>query len=205
VHVALIAALLEYAPVRRALATAKPIMVSIITAPAPLAERPPSPRPRSGENRSHRGGGAVPPKSAAALLRRRRVASSFFGHVARRGAAAAAAPRSVRAEPRPSFHRASTRTICRIRRRVSAARATMHEQGKVLIRVLVSVDGPRTNRAQDVERLRETRPGGARNDPQLDVRAGAPRQREGRGVGRRARHVQPGRLKTRGAAASPVR
>ena len=44
VHVVLVAALLQYSPVRRALATAKPIMVSIIPLSQPLPEPPRKPK-----------------------------------------------------------------------------------------------------------------------------------------------------------------
>ena len=139
VHVVLIAALLQYVPVRRVLATAKPIMVSVIPLAQPLpkpkvvlpartirteaptpVERVPEPPPVVAEST------AISPITVP-------VTEARPAPVAQ----AAVAPEPPPISP-PRFNadylQNPAPTYPPLARR-------MHEQGKVLIRVLVSVDG----------------------------------------------------------------
>lgn len=143
VHVVLIAALLYYAPVRRALATPKPIVVSIVTAPAPLPDPPPKPRPaipaRMARTEAPTPVEKVPDPPPVV------AESPAFSPVAipvAESPPASAAQAAVAPEP-PLFipPRFNADYLQNPTPAYPALARRMHEQGRVMIRVLVSVDG----------------------------------------------------------------
>jgi protein TonB len=143
VHVVLIAALLQYAPVRRALATAKPIMVSIIPLAQPLPDPPPKAKP------------ALPPRMARTeaptpvervpeprpVIAESPAVSPVTIQVAE-PPPAPVAQAAVAPEPPPIIPpRFNADYLQNPAPAYPPLARRMHEQGKVLIRVLVSVDG----------------------------------------------------------------
>jgi len=149
VHAVLIAALLQYAPVRRALLTGKPIMVSVVVPPAPspasLAEPPAKPKaalPARTVRSEPRGPApaekmAAPPPVVAESAAVSPVTSSITEPPPTPLAQAAVAPEPAQVVP-PRYNADYLQNPAPA---YPPLARRMHEQGKVLIRVLVSVDG----------------------------------------------------------------
>jgi protein TonB len=141
-HAALIVALLQYAPVRRSIASAAPIMVSVIT---PQAEAPPPPPPKQ----------ALAPKPLRTSMPPIERASDPTPVVSESAAVSQVTlpPPTPSPPEAPAVQVASAPEPPIIPPRFNAdylqnpapaypaLARRMHEQGRVLIRVLVSADG----------------------------------------------------------------
>ena len=142
VHVALIAALLQYAPVQRALAKVKPIMVSVIT-PQPSPPEPARPKQKVAAKTVRTQAPppvekvAEPPSVAAQTTATSPITLPVVEPPPAPVAQAAVAP-----EPPPIIPpRFNADYLQNPAPAYPPLARRMHEQGKVLIRVLVSVDG----------------------------------------------------------------
>ena len=143
VHVGLIAGLLQYAPVRHALATVKPIVVSVITTPVPEVKPPPAPKQQLPAKTVRTQ--AQPPVEKVPerppIVAETAEVSPITLAVAE-PPPAPVAQASVAPEPPPIVPpRFNADYLQNPAPTYPALARRMHEQGKVLIRVLVSVDG----------------------------------------------------------------
>ncbi len=143
VHAALIAGLLQYTPMRCALATAKPMMVSIIPLPQPLPEPPRKPKVAPLDKTVRMQAPAPvekvpePPPVVAEPTAVSTVTMPVIQSPPATFAQTAAAP-----EPPPIIPPRFTADYLQNPAPAYPPLARrMHEQGRVLIRVLVSVDG----------------------------------------------------------------
>jgi len=142
-HAALIVALLQYAPVRRSIASAAPIMVSVIT---PQAEAPPPPPPkqalapkplRTSMPPIERASDPTPVVSESAAVSQVTLPPPSPSPPEAPAVQVASAP-----EPPPIIPpRFNADYLQNPAPAYPALARRMHEQGRVLIRVLVSADG----------------------------------------------------------------
>ena len=143
VHVMLIGASLQYAPVRRALAAAKPITVSIIPLSQPLSNPPPKPKVVFPE-RAARSQAPTPVEKVPEPLPivAESPATPPVTVPIAEPSPAPFAQAAIAAEPPPIIPPRFNADYLQNPAPAYPPRARrMHEQGKVLIRVLVSVDG----------------------------------------------------------------
>jgi len=142
VHVVLIVALLQYAPVRRSIAHMAPIMVSVIT---PLPETPPPP-PKLVIARKPLPAEAPPPVARALppppMVSESTAVSPITAPPAPPPAPEVVAESTIASEPPPVIPpRFNADYLQNPAPAYPALARRMHEQGRVLIRVLVSIDG----------------------------------------------------------------
>lgn len=142
-HAVLIVLLLQYAPVRRSLAHMAPIMVSVITPPLP--ETPPPPpkltlarKPPPAEATRP----VAPPRERPPIVSETAAVSPITVALAPPPPPTAVAESAIAPEPPPVIPpRFNADYLQNPAPSYPALARRMHEQGRVLIRVLVSVDG----------------------------------------------------------------